>query len=203
MASAVAPWRLRIRPAVPAPSPAPPSAAHPLSWLSPISRCSVEQYSSLSLSASLHARSNIWLSRGEMYWPPPPFTLGSFLSSSSTSRAMASGRAPSFASTGPTTPSCCWISASSRCSGSMAWWLCWSARDCAAWTASCAFTVSLSNRIALSQVGPGVLGPEPPQLLEQGLLPGGEPRGQHHLDLHVLVPRASTLEMRHPIAREP
>src|SRR3990170_9167222 len=192
MASAVAPWRLRIRPAAPS-----------LSWLSPISRCSVEQYSSLSLSASLQARSRVSFSLGETYWPPPPLTLGSFLSSSSTLRAMASGRAPSFASTGPTTPSCCWISASSRCSGSMAWWLCWSARDCAAWTASCAFTVSLSNRMALSQVGPGVLGPEALQLLEQGLLPGGEPRGQHHLDLHVLVARASTFEMRHPIAREP
>src|SRR3972149_4821032 len=56
MASAVAPWRLRIRPAAPAPSPAPPSAARPLSWLSPIRRCSVEPYSSLSLSAPLPAR---------------------------------------------------------------------------------------------------------------------------------------------------
>ena len=69
------------------------------------------------------------------------------------SRAMASTRAPSLASSAATMPSCCWTSASSRCSGSIAWWLRASACCRAPSSAACDFNVSLFGSIALVPVG--------------------------------------------------
>src|SRR2546426_547636 len=135
MPSGVTPLAASTRPAAPS-----------RSWARPIKRCSVETYSSLRRSASVCARSSATRRRSLVYWPLAPRTLGIRPSSASSARWMASGRAPSFPSSGPTTPSRCWMSACSRCSGSIAWWPCWSASDCAAWSASWALTVSLSNR---------------------------------------------------------
>src|SRR5947207_5947999 len=63
--------------------------------------------------------------------------------------ASVSGRTPSLPRIGATVPSFCAISAWSRCSGSIAWWPRSLASDCAACSASCALTVSLSSLIAI------------------------------------------------------
>src|SRR5262245_23529900 len=118
---------------------------------------------------------------------------------------MTSGRAPSLASTGPTTPSRCWRSANSRCSGSTDWWLCWSASDCAACIASCAFTVNFSNLITatpLSEIRPRIVGPLRLQFLIEIAL-GRREIGRHDdLDLHELVaaPAATRTHARHPVS---
>ena len=137
MASGVTPLAARMRVAPPV-----------FSWAMAMSRCSVETYSSFSRCASSHARLITPSKRGVAYVRPPPCTFGSFVISACTWADTVSGRAPSLASSGLTTPSCCWSKASSRCSGSIAWWSCWSASDWAACTASCAFTVSLSSLIS-------------------------------------------------------
>src|SRR5262245_9252007 len=117
---------------------------------------------------------------------------------------MTSGRAPSLASTGPTTPSRCWSSASSRCSGSTDWWLCWSASDCAACIASCAFTVNFSNLITatpLSEIRPRIVGPQRLQFFIEIEL-GRREIGRHDdLDLHELVAAAPAAgaHPRHPV----
>src|SRR6267142_6679184 len=189
MASAVTPAAASRRAAAPPLS---------LSWAMAIRRCSVETYSSLSRSASCQARSITPSKRWEAYCrPAPPRTAGSFSISVCTCRASASGRAPSLASSGPTTPSCCCSRASSRCSGSTAWWLPWSASDCAAWMASWALTVSLSSLISVG------LRSELLQLLEELFFFRAEPARDHDLYLHELVAGPAALEMRHPVAAEP
>src|SRR6266446_1149759 len=163
-----------------------------------IRRCSVETYSSFRRSASSRARLITPSKRGEAYCRPPlPRTVGSLSTSAWTWRVSASGRAPSLPRSGPTTPSCCCRSASSRCSGSMAWWLPWSARDWAAWIASWALTVSLSILISVG------LRSELLQLLEELFFFRAEPARDHDLYLHELVAGPAALEMRHPVAAEP
>src|SRR4026209_128527 len=174
------------------------AAPPPFSCAMAISRRSVETYSSLSRSASSQARVIMPSKRGEAYCrPPPPRTLGSFSISACTWRASVSGRAPSFASSGPTTPSCCCRSAWSRCSGSMAWWLPWSARACAACIASWALTVSLSSLISVG------LRSEPLHLLEELSFSRAEPGRYHDLHLHVLVAGTVAFQMRHAAAGQP
>src|SRR5438105_1368704 len=63
--------------------------------------------------------------------------------------ASVSGRTPSLPRIGAAVPSFCAISAWSRCSGSIGWWPRSLASDCAACSASCALTVSLSSLIAI------------------------------------------------------
>src|SRR2546427_6382556 len=120
---------------------------------------------------------------------------------------MTSGRAPSLARTGPTTPSRCWSSASSRCSGSIDWWLCWSASDCAACIASWALTVNFSNLItvpSLSEIRAGIVTPQRLEFFVELAL-GRRETGRHDdLDLHELIPAAATGPgPRHPVARQP
>src|SRR5947209_19854544 len=120
---------------------------------------------------------------------------------------MTSGRAPSLARTGPTTPSRCWSSASSRCSGSIDWWLCWSASDCAACIASWALTVNFSNLItvpSLSEIRAGIVTPQRLEFFVELAL-GRREIGRHDdLDLHELIPAAATGPgPRHPVARQP
>src|SRR5438034_912099 len=121
---------------------------------------------------------------------------------------MTSGRAPSLARTGPTTPSRCWSSASSRCSGSIDWWLCWSASDCAACIASWALTVNFSNLItvpSLSEIRAGIVTPQRLEFFVELAL-GRREIGRHDdLDLHELIPAAAAAgaDPRHPIAGQP
>src|SRR5438552_5519 len=121
---------------------------------------------------------------------------------------MTSGRAPSLARTGPTTPSRCWSSASSRCSGSIDWWLCWSASDCAACIASWALTVNFSNLImvpSLSEIRAGIVTPQRLEFFVELAL-GRREIGRHDdLDLHELIPAAAAAgaDTRHPIGGQP
>src|SRR5712692_1263829 len=193
MASGVAPCCARRRPAAPSRSCA--SASR---------RCSVETYSSLRRSASACARSSALRVRSPRYWPLPPVTVGSFASSARRACWIASRRAPSLASSGPTTPSGCSTSATRTCSGSSAWWPSRSASDCAACNPSCAFTVNLSSLMLLSPlVGARVVPPERPQLFVQLFLRRAELARHDDPHRHELVAGARALEARHPVARQP
>src|SRR5229473_2190746 len=187
MASGVAPCCARRRPAAPSRSCA--SASR---------RCSVETYSSLRRSASACARSSALRVRSPRYWPLPPVTVGSFASSARRACWIASRRAPSLASSGPTTPSGCSTSATRTCSGSSAWWPSRSASDCAACNPSCAFTVNLSSLMLLSPlVGARVIPPERPQLFVQLFLRRAELARHDDPHRHELVAGALALERRH------
>ena len=128
-----------------APESAPPS--------SPISRCSVEMYSSLSRSAS-------WPARGRrreggrqvlLAWRrAPPGRRSS--AASGRPRGARRRSAPARSSTGATTPSRASSRASRRCTGSIAWWPRSAARAEAAASASCARTVGLSTAMRLSSL---------------------------------------------------
>src|ERR1700733_2438919 len=147
------------------------------------SRCSVETYSSLKSAASLKARSStfcIALDRPGCELAPP--TLGSLLSASFARASNCSVGTPTFCSTGTIMPSLSSSSAASMCNGVSSGLPCSSARLVAAWTASCDFTVNLSQRIA-------ILLPHLPQKREdQTSLPivlqsahKGHFRGQNHI----------------------
>src|SRR5437660_224520 len=120
---------------------------------------------------------------------------------------MTSGRAPSLARTGPTTPSRCWSSASSRCSGSIDWWLCWSASDGTACIASWALTVNFSNLItapSLSEIRAGIVTPQRLEFFVELALGRREIRRHDDLHPHELIPAAATGPgPRHPVARQP
>src|SRR5438093_4681707 len=195
MASELTPAAASARPAAPS-----------RSWAMAISRCSVETYSSLKRSASRSARSSVGRSRSPRYCPLPPRTFGILPSSASSCCRTVSARAPSLASTGPTTPSRCWSSATSRCSGSRAWWPCWSASPWAACSGSCALTVSLSNRIACLSLRVSAarrFAAERFQSFVELFLVGLQVRGHHDAHGDELVAGAAALDARHAIARQP
>src|SRR5208282_5721715 len=108
--------------------------------------CSVETYSSFRRSASSNARSRTPLVARLNDCCETSETLGSRSICFSASPARAVGETPSFSRSGGTTPSPCAINAQRRCSGSTCCWPERPAISCAAWSASWAFTVSLSNR---------------------------------------------------------
>src|SRR5882762_2488769 len=146
MASWVTPAWASARPAAPS-----------RSCATATSRCSVETYSSFIDSACFCARSSAARSRSPMYWPLPPRTCGIFSIAASSCEVSVSARTPSLPRIGATTPSFWAISAWSRCSGSTAWCPRSPASDCAACSASCALTVSLSSLIVLSYLPSGHL----------------------------------------------
>src|SRR5882762_1601875 len=115
------------------------------------SKCSVETYSSLKASASLNACSNNFCAACESCacCTPPPETLGSRSISFCASAATCSAEIPIFSSTGGTIPSPSCTMAASRCTGNTSG-LPFSEADSTPFcTASCAFNVNLSQRIAM------------------------------------------------------
>ncbi len=98
------------------------SAASSLRIVAMASRmCSVETYSSLNCSASTKAPSRTLFAAGLICCCTAPVTFGMRPSRVSISLASVSGRTPSRASRGGTTPSCCATSAPNKCSGSICW----------------------------------------------------------------------------------
>src|SRR5687767_2164653 len=184
------------------------AAAEPDSCTIATSRCSVETNSSLRRSASCCARWNTAFRRAPRYWPAlPPRTFGSFATSASISRRTASTGAPTRARIGPTTPSCCCTSVSSRCSGSIAWCSRSSASDCAVWTASRALTVNLSNLTMVpspssAEIRARVVRSERAQLLVQLFFFRCHLRRQHDAYPHELIAVAAGLDPRHAVARQ-
>src|SRR5262245_47579247 len=117
-----------------------------------------------------------------------------------------SWRVPSLASSGPTTPSRCWSSASSKCSGSIAWCSCRWASVCAASTASRALTVNLSNLgaiFSLTHVRARIVAAQRLQFFVQLTLRRRRARRHDDLRAHELVAGAPALDARHAVAGQP
>ena len=114
-------------------------------------KCSVDTYSSLKASASLKACSNSACTACESCacCTPPPETLGSFSISFAASAATCSALMPIFSSTGGTIPSASRTSDASRCTGRISGLPCSEANSTDFCTASCAFNVNLSQRMAI------------------------------------------------------